>query len=322
MLRSKSSGPISMDNKASTQAEPLLLGVDGGATKCRARLSAPSGVTLGEAVAGPANIRFGMKTSFAAVFEAGAQCLRQAGFSSRDRARVVACLALAGASEPAYRAVAERHRHPYRNAVVTTDARAACVGAHAGRDGAVIIVGTGSIGWGEFGGRHVRIGGWGPVISDEGSGAWLGCEAARRVLWAYDGRIAWSELLTVLFERFKSDPHAIVRWSSRAAPRDLAALAPMVVDFAAKGDQVAVELMRVAAGHIDTMARHLVSAGGARLALMGGLAQHIEPWLCEETHRHLVPPAGDALDGALRIAAAAAGLTPRSEPVPSHGDDE
>lgn len=309
-----------MDNKAAAEAEPLLLGVDGGATKCRARLCDPSGVTLGEAVAGPANIRFGMKTSFAAVFEAGARCLRQAGFSSRDTARVVACLALAGASEPAYREVAERHRHPYRNAVVTTDACAACVGAHAGRDGAVIIVGTGSIGWAEVGGRDVRIGGWGPVISDEGSGAWLGCEAARRVLWAYDGRIAWSKLLTELFARFKSDPHAIVRWSARAASKDLAALAPVVVDFATKGDSVAVELMRMGGRHIDALARQLIAAGGARLALMGGLAKHIEPWLADETRRHLVPPAGDALDGALRLAAAAAGLSPRGEGAPLSGD--
>ena len=306
---------MSKDNRALTEAEPLLLGVDGGATKCRARLSAPSGATLAEALSGPANIRFGMKTSFAAVFEAGAQCLRQAGFSRHDLNRVVACLALAGASEPAYRAVAQRHRHPYRNVVVTTDAHAACVGAHAGRDGAIIIVGTGSIGWGEVRGRHVRIGGWGPVISDEGSGAWLGSEAARRVLWAYDGRIPWSEFLSALFERFRSDPHAIVRWSSRAASRDLAKLAPMVVDFAGKGDRVAIELMRMGAGHIDTVAKHLVSAGGTRLALMGGLAEHMEPWLAEETRRHLVPPVGDALDGALRLAAAAAGLPPREEPA-------
>ena len=309
---------MSMNNKALTEGGPLLLGVDGGATKCRARLSAPSGVTLAEAVGGPANIRFGMETSFAAVFEAGAQCLRRAGFSSRDLGRVVACLALAGASEPAYRAVAERHRHPYRHAVVTTDAHAACVGAHGGRDGAIIIVGTGSIGWAELRGLHVRIGGWGPVVSDEGSGAWLGCEAARRVLWAYDGRIQWSELLTVLFARFKSDPHAIVRWSSRAAPRDLAALAPVVVDFAKKGDCVAVELMQMAAGYIDTLARNLVSAGGGRLALMGGLAEHMEPWLAQDTRCHLVQPVGDALDGALRLAAAAAGLPPRERPAVSH----
>lgn len=303
-----------------TQSEPLLLGVDGGGTKCRARLSAASGKTLAEAVAGPANIRFGLQTSFAAVFQAGAECLQRAGLSGRDLPRVVACFALAGASEPTYRAMAERHHHPYGHAVVTTDAQAACIGAHAGRDGAIIIVGTGSIGWGEFGGRHVRIGGWGPAVSDEGSGAWLGREAVRRVLWAHDGRIAWSEFLTTLFAKFKSDPHAIVRWSSRASPRGWAVLAPLVVDFATRGDPVAIELIQMGAGHIDALARRLVSTGGARLAIMGGLAKSMEPWLANETRCHLVRPAGDALDGALRLAAAAAGLVFRAEPAPSNAE--
>lgn len=301
------------------QAEPLLLGVDGGGTKCRARLAAVNGVTLAEAVAGPANIRFGMKASFAAVVEAGAQCLHLAGLSSSDSTRVVACLALAGASEPNYRAVAQRYRHPYRTAVITTDAHAACVGAHAGHDGAVIVIGTGSIGWGVLRGQHLRVGGWGASISDEGSGTWLGREAVRRVLWAYDGRMRWSGLLEDLFERFRSDPHKIVRWSARAAPRELAAIAPRVVDFAAKGDAVAVELMQMGAAHIDAIARDLVSAGGTPLALTGGLAQSVEPWLSEETRRHLVSPAGDALDGALRLAAAAAGVPSRDEPAFSHG---
>ncbi len=285
----------------------LLLGVDGGGTRCRARLSTLSGTTLAEAVAGPANIRYGMEKSFAAVFQAGTQCLTQAGLSTSDSARIVACLGLAGASEPSYRAAAQRHRHPYRDMVVTTDAHAACVGAHAGRDGAVIVVGTGSIGWAEIEGRQFRIGGWGLAVSDEGSGAWLGREALRRLLWAHDGRIPWTGLLTALFERFHSDPHAIVRWAANAAPKDLASLAPAILDHSAVNDPVASELMRLAAGHVDALAARLISLGADRLALVGGLAGPIEPWLSDQTKCYLVQPAGDALDGALRLAGAAAG---------------
>jgi glucosamine kinase len=139
-------------------------------------------------------------------------------------------------------------------------------------------------------------------------------------LWAHDGRIAWSEFLTTLFAKFKSDPHAIVRWSSRASPRGWAVLAPLVVDFATRGDPVAIELIQMGAGHIDALARRLVSTGEARLAIMGGLAKSMEPWLANETRRHLVRPAGDALDGALRLAAAAAGLVFRAEPAPSNAE--
>jgi glucosamine kinase len=163
-------------------------------------------------------------------------------------------------------------------------------------------VGTGSVGWAELGGRHVRIGGWGPAVSDEGSGAWLGREAVRRVLWAHDGRIAWSQLLTELFGELGSDPHAIVRWSCSAPPAEFAALAPAIVQRARERDAVAAELVRQAAAHVDALAARLLAAGAPRLSLMGGLARHIEPWLALETRRHLVRPAGDALDGATRLA--------------------
>lgn len=279
----------------------LLLGVDGGGTGCRARLTNVNGEVLGEGAAGPANIRFGIKESFASVLEATEECLQQAGLTL-DSAEIVACLALAGASEPTHLAAARTYNLPFARTLLTTDAHAACVGAHGGRNGGIIVVGTGSVGWGIVGGREHRVGGWGFPVSDEGSGAWLGCEAARRVLWAYDGRAPWTGLTKKLLERFDGDPHAIVRWMGQARPRDFAVLAPTVLDYAERGDTVAVELMRAAAHHVDVMAAQLASLGVPRLALVGGLAAGLEPWLAPQTREIMVAPEGDALRGALWLA--------------------
>ncbi len=279
----------------------LLLGVDGGGTGCRARLTNVNGEVLGEGAAGPANIRFGIKESFASVLEATEECLQQAGLTL-DTAEIVACLALAGASEPTHLAAARTYNLPFARTLLTTDAHAACVGAHGGRNGGIIVVGTGSVGWGIVGGREHRVGGWGFPVSDEGSGAWLGCEAARRVLWAYDGRAPWTGLTKKLLERFDGDPHAIVRWMGQARPRDFAVLAPTVLDYAERGDTVAVELMRAAAHHVDVMAAQLASLGVPRLALVGGLAAGLEPWLAPHTREIMVAPEGDALRGALWLA--------------------
>ncbi len=133
----------------------LLLGVDGGGSGCRARLAEPSGSILGEGSAGPANIRFGLEPSFAAVLEATMQCLYDAGLSYADLERTVACLALAGATEPTELAKARAHSLPFRKTVITTDAHAACIGAHGGRDGGIVIVGTGSVDWAMVRGRHL-----------------------------------------------------------------------------------------------------------------------------------------------------------------------
>ncbi len=292
----------------------LLLGVDGGGTGCRARLTDMNGDVLGEGSGGPANIRFGIKESFAAVMQATDLCLEQAGLTFED-AEIFACLALAGASEPTHLAAARTYNLPFAHTLLTTDAHAACIGAHGGKNGGIIVVGTGSVGWGIVGGREHRVGGWGFPVSDEGSGAWLGCEAARRVLWAYDGRIAWTALTKKILERFDGDPHAIVRWMGQARPRDFGALAPVIIEYAARGDTVAGELMRAGAHYIDVMAERLATLGVPRLALAGGLAPSVEPWLAPSTQELLVAPLGDALSGALWLARLEAETLARAQPV-------
>jgi glucosamine kinase len=279
----------------------LFLGVDGGGTQCRARLADRSGRLLGEGLSGPANIRLGLDAAFAAVLDAARQCLAAAGLGEQAIGRIIACLALAGATEPTELAAARLRRLPFRHTVITSDAHAACIGAHRGRDGGVIIAGTGSVGWAIVGGRQYRVGGWGLTLSDDGSAAWLGREAMRRVLWAYDGRITSTALLASLFDEFDADPYAIVRWAENSQPGDFGRLAPLVVEHAARRDPVAIELMQQAASHIDALAARLAALGAERLALVGGLGPQLGNWLAPQTQQHLVTPEGDALAGALQL---------------------
>ena len=287
-------------------ANILLLGVDGGGTHCRARLTTYAGRQLAEATTGPANLRLGLQESFSAILEASTRCLRSAGLPRAALAQTIACLALAGASEPSHLAAARSYPHPFRRAVFTTDAHAACLGAHGERDGGIIIAGTGTVGWAVIGGRTHRVAGWGLPISDEGSGAWLGQEGIRRLLWALDGRLGWTDLLRDLGARFGNDPHAVAAWGQTARPGDFGSLAPAIFEHAACADPIAQELVGRAAGHIDAIAARLIAAGATRLALVGGCAPLLFPLLAERTRSHLVEPAGDALSGALRLAHSAA----------------
>jgi len=282
-------------------AELHFLGVDGGGTQCRARLCDGSGVTLAEGTAGPANIRLGVHDSFRAVLDATAQCLVKAKLTI-EKSSIVACLALAGATEPIQLEKVKQRHHPFRQLMVTTDAHAACVGAHGGKDGGVIIIGTGTIAWATLAGRHYRIGGWGFPISDEGSGAWLGCEAVRRVLWAHDGRAPWTPLLHNIFDRFACDAHAVVRWMSLAKPREFAELAPLVVEHALEDDSMGSELMQLAASHVEMLANRLDAIGVRRWALVGGLSVPMGKWIGPKTRRWLVPAVADALTGAVWLA--------------------
>jgi glucosamine kinase len=280
----------------------LFLGVDGGGTRCRARLADRSRHILGEGAAGPANIRLGLDTAFASVIDAARQCFAEAGIGEQALARISACLALAGATEPRELASARSRRLPFRHTLIISDAQAACIGAHGGQDGGVIIIGTGSVGWAMSGGRHYRVGGWGLPLSDEGSAAWLGREALRQALRAYDGRLAPTALLRHLLDEFAGDPYAIVRWADAARPAEFGRLAPLVVEYAKQLDPAAVELMQRAAHHIDMLAARLIARGVERIALAGGLAPHLEGWLAPQTRQYLVASQGDALAGALGLA--------------------
>src|SRR5258705_259034 len=109
-------------------ANALFLAVDGGGTGCRARLCDAAGNRLGQADAGPANIRYGLKEAFASVLDATLKCLEQAQLTPQDLPRITACLALAGATEPAELAAARMQKQAFGRAILTADAHAACVG--------------------------------------------------------------------------------------------------------------------------------------------------------------------------------------------------
>src|SRR5947209_5839300 len=137
----------------------LLLGVDGGGTNCRARLASRDGRVLGEGKSGPANIRLGLDLAMAAVLDAARQALGCAGLPETALRSTTACLALAGATEPEELAAARACKLPFARTLVTADAHAACLGAHRGGDGGIVVIGTGSIGWAVIGGRQHRVGG-------------------------------------------------------------------------------------------------------------------------------------------------------------------
>jgi glucosamine kinase len=287
-------------------ADSLFLAVDGGGTRCRARLYDGSGRRLGEAEAGPANIRFGLEEAFASVLDATSRCLAQAQLTPNDLPRITACIALAGATEPAEMAAAKLQRQGFGHAILTADAHAACVGAHDGRNGGIIVVGTGSIGWAVLNGRQHRVGGWGLPVSDEGSGAWIGREVLRRVLMAYDGRRAWTPLLRAVSKVYDSDPHGIVQWTAQATPREFGTLSPLVVEHGSRNDESALEVLQEAAAHVDVIASRLMQLGAPRLSLAGGVAPHLERFLAASTRQRLVKAIGDPLYGAFLLARAAA----------------
>ncbi|MER9139020.1 N-acetylglucosamine kinase [Mesorhizobium sp. M0830] len=279
-----------------------FLGVDGGGTGCRARIEDSGGTVLGQGLSGPATTRLGIDAAWASVAKAFGTAVEEAGFGAAEIARTHAGIALAGIGRKgaleALRAIA----HPFASIDFVSDGVGACLGAHSGQDGAIVIAGTGSIGLGFVDGRDLRVGGYGFPISDEGSGADLGLKAVQLALRAHDGRHERTALLAEVMQRFEDDPMEAVAWMDRATPTDYAALAPMVMRHADQGDPVGRRIVQSAAEQIDTLVRVLFEKGAPRVALLGGLASALEPWLSPDVRRRLKPADGDAVSGAIILA--------------------
>lgn len=280
----------------------LYMGVDGGGTGCRARIEDASGTVLGQGISGPATLRQGVEGAWNAVMTAANAAVEEAGLAPDDVARVSAGIALAGVGRKGAIEALTGLPHPFKQTVFTNDGMGACLGAHSGRDGAIVIAGTGSIGLGTVEGREVRIGGYGFPLSDEGSGAYLGLSAVQLALRAHDGRRPGSALLDELMARFDHEPFEVVAWMDRATASDYATFAPAVMRHADQGDAAAREVVQEAAGHLDVFVRTLFSLGAPRVALLGGLSSAIEPWLAPDVRRALRPADGDAVSGAIILA--------------------
>jgi glucosamine kinase len=192
--------------------------------------------------------------------------------------------------------------HPFRNVVYATDANVACLGAHSGRDGGIVVLGTGSVGFARVKGRDLRIGGYGFPISDEGSGADLGLQAVRLALRAQDGRARPTPYLLEVMGRLGPDAFTLVAWAEQAAATEYASLAPIVLSYAEAGDPFAEEIAAEGARHVDVLIRSLVEFGAPRISLLGGPASRLVQWFSPDVLQFLSPPEGDAVAGALLLA--------------------
>lgn len=280
---------------------PYFLAVDGGGTNTRARLSDQNGRILGEGLSGSSNLTLGTTITAPAIAEAGEKALEAAGLSPDAKAEVHAGMGLSGANVPALADGIRGFPFGYQSLALASDAVTACLGAHAGEDGGILILGTGSQGLALVAGKETTVGGWGFALSDDASGAILGRSAIRAAILSIDALAPSSDLTRLIMARFHDDPSEAVLWSQTATPRDYGSFAPLVFR-AAGGDSVADHLIGHAIGSIVGMLDRLIHLGAPRIALMGGLAAPYRPFLPTRYDDVLIEPKGDALDGAFRLA--------------------
>ncbi len=283
------------------QDDIVYVGVDGGGSRCRVRLRDSRGRAIGAFEGGSANVYLDFGGAVQTIRDCVRQALERTGPGSRSTALRLG-LGLAGVSSATIAARVAQALEDLGPAAVAHDAQTACLGAHAGQDGGLIIAGTGSAAAARVAGRATAFGGRGFILGDDGSGARLGLEAWRRALRAHDGLEPHTALTRALMAEFGDDPVAVIAWGRTARSEDFGRYAPMVFLHSAENDPVALDLVRATAAALADLGRALGNFGADRLALVGGLAAAIRPYLPAALLDRLHDPIHDALDGALLLA--------------------
>jgi glucosamine kinase len=164
------------------------------------------------------------------------------------------CMGLAGLSIAAVREWAEKRLSESVGGTLELcgDEEIALDAAFRGGPGILVIAGTGS----NFVGRVVVdaggdtdivakywVGGWGPMLGDEGSGYWIGVEAVRAGLWGRDRGVP-TRLLEEIQEFWGLESLGELVEKGNGEPRaEFAELAPLVARCAREGDELAAAVL-------------------------------------------------------------------------------
>lgn len=284
----------------------FFLGIDGGGTKCKARLENQQGELLGEVITGPANAARDLTGTIDSIEEACNSLLSLGSNPHLRRENIHAGIGLAGVNIPSVREQVLDWQHGFASMRLATDLHIACLGAHAGKDGAIIITGTGSSGASIIEDQYLEIGGHGFVVGDTASGAWLGKKAIAHTLESLDLLCPSSTLATqvMAFLNCKTSVE-LVRLTINAAPRFFAQLAPLVLQNAEQKEPVATALVETGAQYINKMAQRLLSTKPPGLSIIGGVSQHLIKWLDSDVQSHINQPIHTPEVGAIYLAKSA-----------------
>jgi N-acetylglucosamine kinase-like BadF-type ATPase len=268
----------------------LLLGVDGGGHRTQAVVATTEGELLGRGL-GPAcnHHRVGIDAAREAVSTAIQGALTQVhsdeGASWARSSRIsAACFGLSGVDGPQDEALFSSWLKGLGcgfKFTIGNDSELVLGGGTPDGWGIALISGTGSICLGRSpNGNVLRVGGWGHVLGDEGSGYHIATEALKLAMHAADNRGGSHGLLKAALGHWDvARPEDLIRvaYGSETTTNDIAGFATRVLDLATRNDPDATAVIDRAAKalalQVDTVARTLglenppLAVGGSMMRL-------------------------------------------------------
>jgi N-acetylmuramic acid 6-phosphate etherase len=251
---------------------PIFLGIEGGGTHTVALLADARQRFLQRFETGPANIKLLNDAQLARLFRSIA-----AEFPCPDTMAVGLAGARGEGDLERIRAVAGKV-WPDVPCMATSDLETALFAAsqrngHIPAASVLVLSGTGSCCYGRnASGKIARIGGWGHILGDKGSGYEIGLRALKAAVFYFDHKEVWSRLGQQLLQRLQlNEPNELIAWVQTADKSSIAAMALEVFSAWKKGDRIASDILE---GAEASLAEDAVACA-KQLAMTGTPVQFI-----------------------------------------------
>jgi len=143
-----------------------------------------------------------------------------------------------------------------------------------GKPGAVVVAGTGSVGYAYTGKDYLRVGGWGYIAGDQGSAYWIGRRALEYAIKSED-RIVEYTLIKDLITNYKG--MELKEYMNKLfydfKVEEIAGLAKLVDIAYSSGDKIAGMILEEAAEELIALMNVLVNVVGenSRIGFLGGV---------------------------------------------------
>jgi N-acetylmuramic acid 6-phosphate etherase len=229
-------------------AAAMYLGIEGGATRTVVLLANINGHILRRLERGPTNMKLLSKAQLTREFRSIAAVL-----PIPDSL----CIGLSGAWVEADFALvrsAAARVWPRVPCYATNDLETALTAAGDGErkediPQVLVLSGTGSCCYSKsLGGTAVKVGGWGHMLGDKGSGYDIGLRALQTVIDVYDQESVWPELGRRLLRALQlNEPNDLIDWAQAADKKTIAGLAAEVFAAWSHKDRIADGLLAEAA---------------------------------------------------------------------------
>ncbi|MFW5981349.1 MAG: N-acetylglucosamine kinase [bacterium] len=229
-----------------------FLGVDGGGTSTISYLANERGQILGIGKSGPSNYHVvGREGVVEAVNNSIVAAFKMAKLSIKQEKIEMACFGLAGIdTKKDYQIInslLKKKINLTKDLLLFNDAYLALAAGNEEAHGIALIAGTGSIAVGiNKDGERKRVGGWGHIFDDRGSGYNIAVNALYAIFREYDGR-GEKTLLSKLFCEYLEldDPVGIIEkvYVEKMSRKNIAELAKLVFQASNEGDMAAINIL-------------------------------------------------------------------------------